>query len=78
MNAIDGPLQGLSRTQASFDRAAGRIAKSSLVSSNNPQDQVSLSDEMVAILKARADYEANLKSLETANEMTKKLLDAIR
>ncbi len=77
MNGLDGPLEGLARAQASFDLAADKIAKSPLVNSQNPKDQVSLSDNMVALMNARNDYEANLKSLKTGNEMTKKLLDVL-
>ena len=76
MNGLDSPLEGLSRAQVSFDRAADKIAKSSSVNpQNRQQDQVSLSDAMVALMNARNDYEANLKSLGTSNEMTRKLLD---
>ena len=74
MNGLDSPLEGLARAQSSFDRAADKIAKSPLV---NSQDRVSLSDDMVALMNARNDYEANLKSLKTSNEMTQKLLDVL-
>jgi flagellar hook protein FlgE len=77
MNPLDGPLEGLARAQASFDRAADNIAKSTLVNSQSPGDQVSLSESMVALINARNDYEANLKSLKTSDEMTKKLLDVL-
>jgi flagellar hook-associated protein FlgK len=77
MNPLDGPLEGLARAQTSFDRAADNIAKSPLVNSQSPADQVSLSDNMVALMNARNDYEANLKSLKTSNEMTQKLLDVL-
>jgi hypothetical protein len=77
MNAVDGPIQGLARAEASFDSAAEKINKSFVVDSQNPQDQVSLSDGMVALLNSKNDYEANLQSLKTGNEMTKRLLDVL-
>ena len=77
MNAVDGPIQGLARAEASFDNAAEKINKSFVVDSQNPQDQVSLSDGMVALLNSKNDYEANLQSLKTGNEMTKRLLDVL-
>ena len=77
MNAVDGPIQGLVRAEASFDSAAEKINKSFVVDSQNPQDQVSLSDAMVALLNSKNDYEANLQSLKTGNEMTKRLLDVL-
>ena len=77
MNALDGPLQGLSNAEASFNSAAEKISKSFVVDPRNPQDQVSISDAMVALLNSKNDYEANLKSLKTGNEMTKRLLDVL-
>jgi flagellar basal body rod protein FlgC len=77
MNALDGPLQGLANAEASFNSAAEKINKSFVVDPQNPQDQVSLSDAMVALLNSKNEYEANLQSLKTGNEMTKKLLDVL-
>ena len=77
MSGFDSALQGLGRAQASFDRAAERIAQPISLTPENPQDQVSLSDEMVALINARNDYEANLQTVKTADQMQKKLLDAL-
>jgi flagellar basal body rod protein FlgG len=74
---LSAPLEGLSRAQASFDSAAAKIAQPISLDSPNPQDQVSLSDQMVALMQSRNDYEANLKSLQTSNQMQKTLLDLI-
>lgn len=75
MNAVDGPIQGLARAEASFDSAVEKINKSFVV--DPQQDQVSLSDGMVALLNSKNDYEANLQSLKTGNKMTKRLLDVL-
>ena len=77
MIGLSAPLEGLSRAQASFDSAAAKIAQPISLDSPNPQDQVSLSDQMVALMQSRNDYEANLKSLQTSNQMQKTLLDLI-
>jgi hypothetical protein len=77
MNPLNGPLQGLTSAEASFSSAAEKISKSFVVDPKNPQDQVSLSDATVALLNAKNDYEANLKSLKVGNEMTQRLLDAL-
>jgi flagellar basal body rod protein FlgC len=77
MNPLDGPLQGLARAETSFNNAAEKINKAFVVDPHNPQDQVSLSDAMVALLNSKNDYEANLKSLKTSNEMTQRLLDVL-
>jgi len=77
MDILSTPLQGLSRAEASFDRAAQNVSKSFTAAPQNPQDQVSLSDSMVSLLNAKNDYEANLKSLKVSDEMTTKLLDIL-
>ena len=77
MVGLSGPLEGLSRAQTSFDSAAAKIAQPVSLDSPNPQDQVSLSDQMVALMQSRNDYEANLKSLQTSNQMQRTLLDLI-
>jgi flagellar hook protein FlgE len=77
MNALNGPLQGLASADANFNSAAEKINKSFATDPHNAQDQVSLSDAMVALLNSKNDYEANLKSLKTSDEMTKRLLDVL-
>jgi flagellar hook-associated protein FlgK len=77
MIGLDSALQGLGRAQASFNRAAERIAQPISLAPENPQDQVSLSDEMVALITARNDYEANLHTIRTADQMQKTLLDLL-
>jgi len=77
MNVLNGPIQGLASAEASFNSAAEKISKSFVVDPQNSQDQVSLSDAMVALLNSKNDYEANLQSLKTSNEMTQKLLDIL-
>ena len=78
MLGLDSALQGLAQSQANFDRAAARIARMpSSAESQNPQDQVSLSDEMVTLLEARNNYEANLRTLKTGDKMQKTLLNLL-
>ncbi len=77
MNILNTPMQGLPSAEASFSSAAEKISKSFVVDPQNPQDQVSLSDAMVALLNSKNDYEANLQSLKTGNEMTQRLLDVL-
>ena len=73
---LDTPLDGLARAQTSFDQAAAKIAQPVSVD-QNPQDQVSLSDNMVALMQSATDYKANLKSLEVSNDMQKSLLNIL-
>ena len=57
MNTLNGPLQGLASAEASFNSAAEKISKSFVVDPQHPQDQVSLSDAMVAF-----EFEERLRS----------------
>jgi len=77
MTPLNGPAQGLASAEASFNSAAQKISQSFAVNPQNPQDQVSISDAMVALVNSKNDYEANLKSLGVSNEMTKRLLDVL-
>jgi flagellar hook protein FlgE len=78
MVGLDSALQGLVRSQSSFDQAAGKIAQEPLsLEHQNPQEPASLADDMVALMLARNNYEANLKTVQTGSEMQKKLLDLL-
>src|ERR1051326_6939675 len=77
MVGLSAPLEGLSRAQTSFDSAAAKIAQPVSPDAPNQQDEVSLSDQMVALMQSRNAYEANLKTLQTGNQMQKTLLDLI-
>jgi flagellar hook protein FlgE len=77
MIGLDSALEGLGRAQRTFDRAAQRIAQPISLAPENSQDQVSLSDAMVALMTARNDYEPNLRTVQTADKMQKTLLDLL-
>jgi Flagellar basal body rod FlgEFG protein C-terminal len=76
MVGLDTALQGLSRSLDSFSHAADRIAQ--FPASVDPQqDQVSISDEMVALTAARNGYQAKLNIIRTAEELDRALLDIL-
>lgn len=75
MVGLSAPLEGLSRAQASYDTAAAKIAQPVSPDAPNQQDQVSLSDQMIALMQSRNAYEANLKTVQTGYQMQKTLLD---
>jgi flagellar basal body rod protein FlgC len=78
MVGLDTALQGLSRSLDSFSHAADRIAEfPASVDPQHPQDEVSLSDEMVALMVARNGYQANLNIIRTADEMDRALLNIL-
>jgi len=65
-------LPGLERAQASFERAAGRMA-----SAPQPVDAVDLSTAAVDLLTARQDFTLNLKVLETSQQIQRETLDLL-
>ncbi len=69
-------LEGLSRSRERIERTASRLARIPEVL-EQPADQVDLSQEMVNLLWARNSYEANLKAIETAEEIDKSLINLL-
>jgi len=76
MQAISAALGGLHQAESLLNQTASRLAQSPL-STSAPQDQVSLSDDMVALLQAKTSYQANLDSIKVADEMQKSTLSLI-
>jgi flagellar basal body rod protein FlgG len=73
------PLAGMSQASSDFDQAATRIARSSVptASAASPADTVDLSQEMVALLQAKNDFEANTKTVRVFDDMNRSTLDMI-
>lgn len=65
-------LQGLTRAEALLERTAQRIAR--LPARAESGDTVQLSEEIVRLLEARTLHRANVKSLQTADELTRATL----
>ena len=66
---------GLEQAEAKLEKAARRTAESTIRA--GPVDSVSLSEQMVALVEAKIAYEANLKVLQTAQEVERKALDIL-
>lgn len=81
MDILGIAQQGLQQAQGQFAKTAQRIAQVGLntgQSSQAPADSVSLSDEAVALLGAKNQFDTDIKLAQTANEMDKATLDLIR
>ena len=74
--ALSSALEGMSRAQTQFDKAASNIARSSTVSPNGG-DILDLSAPMVSLMESRGSFEANSKVFKVADEMQKSLLNAV-
>lgn len=77
MQIFGSALQGLSAAETKLDQTASRISHAGIGNAGAAPDSVDLSTEMVNLMMAQTEYEANLKSLQTGNEMTKHTLDIL-
>ena len=68
------PLTGLSHATSSLNQTAAKLAKAGF----SPEgDTVDVSAEMVNLMQVRNDFGANLKVIQTQDEMTKALLSTL-
>ncbi len=72
MEISNTALQGLVRAEALLERTAQRIAR--LPARPESGDSVQLSEEMIRLLEARTLHGANLKTLQTADELARETL----
>jgi len=71
-------LQGLEAASLQLDTAASRIASAGAVSPDGSDlDAVSLSEEMVALMPANTQYQANLATLKTSDQVEQNLVNVI-
>jgi flagellar basal body rod protein FlgC len=68
--ALSSALDGMSRAETQFNKAARDIARA-------PVDTVDLSAAMVSLLESRNNFEANTKVFKIADDMSKTLLNAV-
>ncbi len=73
MEVLPVALAGLNRAEGRLDQAAGRIAAWGTPAG----DTVDLSAEMINLLQARTEFEANAKVVNIADEMRRRLLDVL-
>ena len=72
-------LGGLNQAQTNFDTAVRRIASggSGAPGSGAGEDTVDLSSNIVSLLQAKNDFEANLKAVKIGDEMQRTALDLL-
>ena len=71
-NAITSAVSGIDAAQQTLDGAAARIAQWPVA---QPPDSVNLSADAVAMIQARNETAASVKVIQTADAMTRTLLD---
>jgi flagellar basal body rod protein FlgG len=70
---FSAPLSGLDRATSAVDKVASRIARTDETSG----DSIDLSSEAIALLVARQNFESNIKAVQTADEMSRSVLDLL-
>jgi len=76
MQVMYTALGGLQQADDLLDRTASRLARLPLLA-GAPQDEVSLSDEAVALLQAKNGFQANLGALKVGDEMEQSALEML-
>ena len=77
MQIFGSALQGLNAAETKLDKTASRISQAGAAGIGGVSDSVDLSTEMVNLMLSQQEYAANLKSLQTGNEMVKHTLDIL-
>lgn len=77
MQIFASALQGLNAAETKLDQAASRISRAGGTGNGAPPDAVDLATELVNLLTAKQEYAANLKALETGNEIAKHTIDIL-
>ncbi|MFN7936677.1 MAG: flagellar basal body rod C-terminal domain-containing protein [Bryobacteraceae bacterium] len=77
MDIRQAGLDGLRRAEASFEKSAARVAQISTALTGVPHDYVDLSTEAVAMMESEHAFQANLKTIATADELTQSTLDIL-
>ena len=72
MNISAIALGGLQQAQAELERASKQVA----ASPGNPVDAIALSNEAVALMVAKSQFDANMNALEAAYAMEKTTLES--
>ncbi|HEV3330554.1 MAG TPA: hypothetical protein VG096_06220 [Bryobacteraceae bacterium] len=76
MQIFASALQGLNAAETKLDQTASRISRAT-VGTGAASDSVDLSTELLNLLTAKELYAANLKSLQTGNEIARHTLDIL-
>lgn len=75
MSDLSIPLEGIRRAESQIDISARKIARSFIAPSSSGGDIVDLSTETVALMQNKRVAEANIKALQSMDEVQKRLID---
>ncbi len=87
MQILAAALEGLQKAEGKLDQTASRLSNLGALTNSAPAqptpatpaptDAVDLSTEMLNLITARTEYDVNLKSLQTGEQMVKHTLDIL-
>ena len=77
MDITSTAIEGLNRAEEKLQSVATKLARVSSADSAQPNDLVDLSAAAVAMIEARNEHAVNVKVIETAEEMSKHILDVL-
>jgi hypothetical protein len=77
MSGIQASLEGLRRSEASIEKIAKRLAELPVTVTGEPQDIVDISAEAIALMVAENTFQANLKALESSNDLAQSTLNLL-
>ena len=77
MDITSTAIEGLNRAEEKLQSVATKLARAPIAASAQPNDTVDLSAAMVAMIEARNEHAVNVKVIESAQEMSKHLLDVL-
>lgn len=76
MEILASALQGLNSAESKLDQAAVRISQAGAPNGTSG-DTVDLATEMVNLVVAKEEYQANLKALQAGNDLTQHTIDIL-
>ena len=68
---------GMIQSATGIERAEGQLNQAAQAIATPQGDSVDLSAQAVALIQAKNNFEANLKTLQISDEMTKTLLKVV-
>ena len=77
MEILATALEGLNRAESKVEQATARISQAGIAPNGSSGDTVDLANEIVNLTVAKEDYLANLKALQTGDELTKHTIDIL-
>ena len=79
MSDLAIPLDGLRRAESQIDISAKKLSRLTVAASSGASgaDTVDLSAEIVALMQSKRVAEANMKAMQSMDEVQKRLIDIL-